>query len=265
MNRQNFDPENVNNYPLTIDRLAEAQRDWLLPQKMVAGLLPKGGCIVAGCESAGAPGYAVAGVPDGNGGTAYELFEVRGGSSSSVYLVVTERTLTAENSSGATVAVRVERYLAWAVNRPESGTYAAYADLPRLWLRKAPQDDDVWKSCTGGLWWHTPLGGTSLRVQRVGGKVHLWGKVKYGLRLNGAVVFVGNANELATTNNLIRTTASTVPELPEGYYNPNGDTLIPIKYNGAPSIAVIDGEGQMLITQESELGDTLEINTWIEV
>ena len=134
-------------------------------------------------------------------------------------------------------------------------------------MNVAPQDDTGYKLCTGGLWWHTPTGGTSLRVQRTGGRVHLWGSVKYGLLLNtvgASTIYTGHANEVATENGMVRTTVSTVPVLPEGY-RPTGQLLVPMLYNGVASYAVIDSDGQLLIGQDPELGDTMQIDTWIDV
>lgn len=264
MNRQNFDIQSVQNYPLTIDRMAELQGDVQVPLKMVSGAMPLGDCILAGCEHAGDPGYAIVGSDDGNGGTAYEVYEVKSGSTAGVYLAVTETAVTAQNSAGATVTVRVERYLTWEVNEPQSGVYVAYAGLKRVWLKKAGQDDDGWTACAGGSWWHQGVSGTSLRVQRSGGRTHLWGNVKLGLMVAGVTQYVGNVGELVTQHGIIRNETSTTPSLPEGY-RPDGDLLIPILYNGAPSFAVINSSGDLLLSQDCDLGDTLVIDTWIDL
>ena len=259
MNRQNFDTSSVGNYPLTIDRMAEAQGDWLAPMGMLAKVLPAGNCIIAGCESKGAAGW----VRMMNENSQPEVFEVRSGSSSASYLKLTQQDVTAENSDGDTVIVRRERYLTWAANG--SGTYCVWADLPRIRVRLAKQDDSTVSYLNGGLWWHVPTTGSALCVQRTGGRVHLQGSVKYGLQLAPAVVtYTGRWEELATEHSVTKTLRDDVPVLPQGY-RPDGDILIPVRYNGAASFAVIDSDGQLMLPQEHELGDTLEIDTWIEI
>ena len=266
MNRQNFDRNSVSNYPLTIDRMAEAQSYWQLPTQLLASMHPAVACILAGCESQGAAGW----VRMRNENDQWEVFEVEAGSNLANYLHLVVTTVSVENSDGETVVVREERKLQWVYVGEEQSPAAnsvAYADLPRARMSVATQDDTVFTLCTGGLWWHTPTNGTSLRVQRTGGRVHLWGSVKYGLLLDAAgatTIYTGHANEVATENGVIRTTVSTVPVLPEGY-RPTGQLLVPMLYNGVASYAVIDSEGQLLISQDPELGDTMTIDTWIDV
>lgn len=266
MNRQNFDQNSVSNYPLTIDRMAEAQSDWQLPVQVLAAMQPEVACILAGCESQGAAGW----VRMRNENDQWEVFEVEAGSNLANYLHLVATTVSVENSDGVTVAVREVRKLQWLYVGEEQSPAAnsvAYADLPRARMNVAPQDDTGYSLCTGGLWWHTPTGGTSLRVQRTGGRVHLWGSVKYGLLLNTAgasTIYTGHANEVATENGLVRTTVSTVLVLPEGY-RPTGQLLVPMLYNGVASYAVIDSDGQLLIGQDPELGDTMQVDTWIDV
>ena len=267
MNRQNFDQNSVSNYPLTIDRMAEAQNDWQLPVQLLAVMQPAEACILAGCESAGAAGW----VRMRNENDQWEVFEVEAGSNLANYLHLVTTTVSAENSDGETVTVREVRKLEWVYVGEEQSPAAnsvAYADLPRVRMTVRPQDDAGYKLCTGGLWWHTPTGGTSLRVQRTGGRVHLWGSVKYGLLLNtvgATTIYTGNANTVATENGITRTTASTVPVLPAGYYPASGNVLVPMLYNSTPSFAIIDSSGQLLISQDPELGDTMAIDTWIDV
>lgn len=258
MDRQNFDTQSVNNYPLTIDRMAEAQNDWQSPMKVLAGLLPSGNCILAGCESKGAAGW----VRMLNENSQPEIFEVRNGSSSAQFLKLMTNNITAENSDGTTVTVRVERYLSWVANG--SGTYVAYSDLPRLWAKVSPKNDSEWTACEGGTWWHVPTNGTSMRVKREGGRVHLWGNVKYGLLISGAVHYTGSWQDLTLENNITKTLRTGTFTLPTGY-RPSGDMIIPIRYNGAVGYAILDSDGQILLTQDGELGDTLEINTWLDV
>ena len=267
MNRQNFDQNSVSNYPLTIDRMAEAQNDWQVPVQLLAVMQPAEACILAGCESAGAAGW----VRMRNENDQWEVFEVEAGSNLANYLHLVTTTVSAENSDGETVTVREVRKLEWVYVGEEQSPAAnsvAYADLPRVRMTVRPQDDAGYKLCTGGLWWHTPTGGTSLRVQRTGGRVHLWGSVKYGLLLNtvgATTIYTGNANTVATENGITRTTASTVPVLPAGYYPASGNVLVPMLYNSTPSFAIIDSSGQLLISQDPELGDTMEIDTWVDV
>lgn len=267
MNRQNFDKNSVSNYPLTIDRMAEAQDDWQLPVQLLALMQPAEACILAGCESAGAAGW----VRMRNENDQWEVFEVEAGSNLANYLHLVATTVSVENSDGETVAVREVRKLQWVYVGEEQSPAAnsvAYADLPRARMSVAPQDDAGYKLCTGGLWWHTPTGGTSLRVQRTGGRVHLWGSVKYGLLLNtvgATTIYTGNANTVATEKGITRTTASTVPVLPAGYYPASGNVLVPMLYNSTPSFAIIDSSGQLLISQDPELGDTMAIDTWVDV
>lgn len=267
MNRQNFDQNSVSNYPLTIDRMAEAQGDWQLPVQLLALMQPAEACILAGCESAGAAGW----VRMRNENDQWEVFEVEAGSNLANYLHLVATTVTAENSDGTTVTVREVRKLQWVYVGEEQSPAAnsvAYADLPRARMTVKPQDYAGYKLCTGGLWWHTPTGGTSLRVQRTGGRVHLWGSVKYGLLLNtvgATTIYTGNANTVATENGITRTTASTVPVLPAGYYPASGNVLVPMLYNSTPSFAIIDSSGQLLISQDPELGDTMAIDTWVDV
>lgn len=267
MNRQNFDTESVSNYPLTIDRMAEAQGDWQTALQMLALMQPAEACILAGCESQGAAGWVRMRNEDGQ----WEVFEVEAGSSLANHLHLVATSVTAENSDGETVTVREERKLEWVyVGEGQSpmANSVAYAELPRARMTVKPQDDAEYKLCTGGLWWHTPTGGTSLRVERRGGRVHLWGNVKYGMRLNIAgttTIYSGGVNEVATENEVIRTRANAMPVLPAGYYPTSGNVLVPMMYNGTPSFAIIDSEGQLLTSQEPELGDTMAIDTWIEV
>lgn len=266
MNRQNFDTESVGNYPLTIDRMAEAQSDWQVPMRILAAMLPEGNCILAGCENAGEAGWVrlmnEQGLP--------EVLEVAAGDSLSNYLQLeVPPAVTAENSDGETVVVRQERRARWVTVSEEQSPAAncvEYATLPRMRTRLTPQDDAGYTVCTGGLWWHTPANGTSLRVQRRGGKVRLWGSVKYGLLLAGMdrTIYTGDTNEIILERGAVRTTASTVPVLPEGY-RPTGSIVVPVLYNGVANYAVIDSDGQLLVNVEPELGDTLEIDTWIDV
>ena len=260
MHRQNFDTTSGNSYPLTTDRMAELQDDLQVPLKVLAAMLPEGGtaavdCILTGCAVAGAAGYALVTL-----GGVREVIEVRSGTGS--YLSLTTVNQTATNAQNNTVTVRVKRYLDWTSN----SNGINWANLPRMRVRLAKQDDSAATYCTGGLWWHVPTNGSRLRVQRTGGRVHLQGSVKYGLQLAGAqqVIYTGSWTSIAETNALTKRPVDDIPVLPTGY-RPDGDIIVPIRYNGNPSFAVIDSDGQLLLSQEHELGDTLEIDTWLEI
>lgn len=247
---------------MSIDRMAEAQDDWQAALKVLAKVQPSGNCILAGCESNGAAGW----VRMRNENGQPEVFEVKAGDGAAEYLKLVEDVVTAENSDGETVTVRVERHLEWVVNAPATGKYCTWAGLPRMLAKMAKQDDAVASYCSGGLWWHVPTNGTRLNVQRIGGRTHLQGSVKYGLLLTavGVVTYTGRWASLAADNNITKTQRDDIPVLPTGYH-PDGDIMIPIKYNGTPGFAVVDSDGRILISQEPELGDTLEINTWLDV
>ena len=156
MNRQNFDTTSVTNYPLTIDRMSEMQGDLQTPMEILAGMLPEGNCILAGCASKGAAGW----VRMLNEINQYEVFEVRSGDASYSYLKLMQTSATAENSNGNTVTVRTERYLVWSLNA--TGTYCTWADLPRMRVRLAAQDDSGWTEASGGIRW---FAGTGYRFQ----------------------------------------------------------------------------------------------------
>ena len=264
MNRQNFDANSVSNYPLSIDRMAEMQGDVQVPLKMLAGVRPLGNCILAGCETPGMPGYAIVGSSDGNNGTVYEVYEVKSGSSLGTHLVVAETQVSAENSAGATVVVRVERCLNWSVGVPVSGTYVAYAGLPRLWVKKAAQDDAVHVEVPEGTGWVAASAGHRLRAQYAGGRLHLYGNMVYQPSVGGGGVGGGGVGGggVVVGGTL---TSGTIFRLPQGY-RPAGDVPVPIRYNGTPMCAVLASSGQLLTGQDStQVGDTLKIDTYIEL
>ena len=257
MHKQNFDTESDINYPLTIDRMAEAQGDWLAAQKILAAMLPEGNCIVCGCESAGSAGWVRMANEDGQP----ELFEVRSGSTDAAYLVLATANPTADNSDGASVVVRRERWLKWSANAGTTG--CAFADLPRLRLRTTPQDDAEWVEASDGSNWR-PNGDTGhrLRVQRVDGRVHLWGKMKYGLLVNGAWTFAYKTYN--TDINNLRFASGDSLRLPEGY-RPQGDMPVAIRYNDVATTAVLSSLGYLLLGRDVETEDTLTIDTWIDL
>lgn len=264
MNRQNFDTNSVSNYPLTIDRMAELQEDIQAPLIILANMLRTDeaasrttGCILSGCEHSGDPGYVMLYLSDGNGGYYKEVFEVEAGSNVATYLVLDERTTTVENSVEVDVDVRFERVLVWAANEPVSGDYVSYANLPRLWVKQAAQDDAGWTLCNNGSWWYAQLNGVTARVKHQGGRVHLWCDVKFGLQISQPGS--GSANNHERPGVMDAWTYT----LPSGY-RPSADVLVPVLFNGTASFAVLNSGGQLLLSQEPELGDTLVIDTFIE-
>ena len=270
MNRQNFDTNSVSNYPLTIDRMAELQEDIQAPLIILANMLQTDeaasrttGCILSGCEHPGCPGYVMLYLSDGNGGYYKEVFEVEAGSNVATYLVLDERTTTVENSVEVDVDVRFERVLVWAVNTPASGDYVSYANLSRLWVKKAAQDDAVWTLCNGGSWWHAQLNGVTARVKHQGGRVHLRCSVKFGLLVEQIIHYQGNLEEMVQQFEMERSTGTYTYTLPSGY-RPSADVLVPVIFNGTASYAVLDSAGQLMLSQEPGLGDTLVIDTFIE-
>lgn len=271
MNRQNFDTNSVSNYPLTIDRMAELQEDIQAPLIILANMLQADeaasrttGCILSGCEQAGDPGYVMLHLSDGNGGYYKEIFKVEAGSNVGTYLVLDERTTTVENSAEEDVDVRFERVLVWAVNAPASSYYVPYANLQRLWVKQAAQDDAGWTLCGGGSWWYPQLNGVRLRVKHNGGRVWLQGSVKFGLQIEQIIYYTGDAGVIAAEHGMDRRTLDYTYILPDSY-RPAADVLVPVIYNGQCSYAVINSSGQLLLNLTPDLGDTLEINTMIDV
>lgn len=278
MNRQNFDEENVSNYPLTIARLAELQEDVQVPLKVLAGMQPYDSCIVSGCRESGDSGYVLV-----DTGAGYEVLEVKSGESGSTHLKPTTSNVEAENSDGEKVVVRYLRWLEWST----AGDYE-YAALPRLWAKKAAQDGD-WVGCSNGTNWNAGTTGVSLRVQYEGGRVHLYGELTWQpiVVVSKALIDLGYVKDVTVGSTLRATARTSATEnyaisaevakmsvlqrlrnqltLPSGYYTSGAMTLIPILYNGSPSSAVIDGEGNLLLSQSAEVGDVLKINCWLDV
>ena len=258
MNRQNFDQNSVSNYPLTIDRMSEAQSDWQEPMKILEKMLPSGNCIIAGCESKGAAGWVRMVNEEGQP----EVFEVRPGSDGASYLTLTEQTITTENSDGETVTVRVERYLVWSYNATANSV--AYADLPRMRVRTTPQDDAGWTEVPEGNQWASLTTGQRLRVQRVGGRVHLWGDMTYALLINAVWIRDGHKLDYVNNGTFLMFESSDTFRLPLGYRR-DGDVAVPIRYNGKATTAVLTSNGQLLLGRDTEMGDTLKIDTYIEI
>ena len=285
MNRQNFDTTSESPYPLTVDRMAEMQDDWQAALRLLAMLSPLGECIVAGCETAGSAGFVCLAVDGG-----HELFEVKAGVAGT-YLNLHEDEVKAKDPADESrdLVVRTESYLEWGYTKADD--CRTWADLPRLWVRKGAQDDAGWVGCTNGTNWTAGTSGVSVRVQHVGGRVHLWGSVTYApyIRVSDALYGTDYIKALGNdlkVGDLVRATTSKTDfgatvaaqvasarisafttnqlTLPSGY-RPQGDLLIPVRYNGTPAMAVIDAGGQLLLSSEAEIGDTLEIDTYFEI
>ena len=255
MHRQNFDTGSERSYPLTIDRLAEMQGDLQVPLKILAGMLPEGDCILSGCESVGDAGYVLTDL----GGT-YEVLEVREGSGT--YLELKSESITATNAEGETVTVRVERWLDWTDTK---GSNLAYSGLPRLWLRKASQNDAEWQAVGEGTQWQAFATGARPRVQRTNGRIHLWGEVTYAVKLNNVWTATNLVKQdLLADGTLVLFESSDTFRLPTGY-RPAGDVLVPIRYNGVPGTALLTSAGQLLLGRDTEVGDVLKIDTWFEI
>ena len=97
-----------------------------------------------------------------------------------------------------------------------------------------------------------------------GNALRLEGRLKYGLRIGTTVYYSGDNLPQAYAYTPGATSTDNILVLPVGY-RPTGAILIPILYNGAPHFAVVDTEGQLLINIEPALGDTLVVETWIDV
>lgn len=147
MNRQNFNPETVGNYPLTIERMAEMQGDQQMPLEVIAGMCGGRDCIISGCETAGAAGYVLH-----NG----EVFEVKAfsgmGAMQPGWLIVRSSEVPATNSDGEEVVVRVERWMEWSQLIPFVGAEAILpSKLPRLWTSLVKETP--WEACVNNEIW----------------------------------------------------------------------------------------------------------------
>lgn len=292
MNHENFDTESAELFPLSKTRMAELQSDIQVPLKVLATMLPKEDCIVAGCEAAGAAGYAVVGLSDGNGGTVYEVIEVRAGVAGT-YLNLNEESITALNGDGEDVVVRRERWLSWGYNAVNTLAPAlTYASMKRLWVKKARQDDNGWTACANGTNWNAGTGGSVLRVAYSGGRVHLSGNLIYQpyLRVTQGLIDLGYFSgwgDTPTVGSLVRATTQQTTNtatgvlsalkqtlevsfvgntmrLPSGY-RPTGDVLVPVVYNGTPACGIVGSDGVLTLDKDPEIGDTLKIDTYFEL
>ena len=148
MNRQNFNPEEVGNYPLTIERMAEMQEDQQLALRVLAEMCGGQNCILAGCESPGSAGYVLV-----NG----EVLEVKAAEIALVslhFLTLRSRTTTATNSEGETVTVREERWMEWTQGMLLGGGVSiGWAGLPRL--LPTMSNGGMWRRKTNGAWENT--------------------------------------------------------------------------------------------------------------
>ena len=266
MNRQNFDKNSVSNYPLTIDRMEEFQNDTQVVANILAWAQPLGNCILSGCEEAGDAGYVIMGVPDGNDGVVYEVFEVKKSPYLLCrYLTITESLIRAQNSDSEYVDVRTERFLEWNINKPVGEPYLDYNYLKRLRLEKRAQDDPAWVGCVCGDLWFAPTNGHLLRVQRVNGKVHVSCHMQYGLETNGSTYTVnGSLGSAVVLDGVTITADMTEIEIP-AKYRPDGDLLVPVRLNGNVACAVLDSTGRLLFPVNITLGDILQIDTWLDI
>lgn len=268
MNRMNFDVALETSYPLSIDRLAEWQGDTQLYGEMMSGLLPLGNCIVSGCGSAGAGGVVLTGVDDGAGGTKYELMAVKANANGGNYLVVVEEEKRTLNSDGVSVVTRVERRMEWAVNAPDDGTSVYWPGLLVARMKKVPRDRTEWTGCYGGGDWYAPSSGGYLlpQVRTEGGRIHLYGKVKYAPKLEeirlteskayDSALGAGRIDPLGTGSRYV---------LPLGW-RPKGQVMIPVRYNGAVSWAEVDGESGVITLAVSDwaVGDEMSVDTYMD-
>lgn len=260
MNKMNFDPEAESSYPLTTDRMAELQEDIQAPMRWLEQYAGGGDCILSGCESSGAAGFVLVGIDDGAGGTRYEVLEVKPSDGMYLfYLVLHEEEITAENSEGDEVTVRVERYMEWSGDIPLSGVYKTWSGLPRLQAKKVEPDDSQYIQCEGGANWTTSATGIKPRVQRIGGKIHIWGRVSY-IPMRGGIRVDENGFHLGDYE---ASQGSETISVPSGY-RPAGDVAVPIRINGSPTIGILTSDGELLLPGEREFGDRLVIDTWYE-
>ena len=289
MNRMIFD-DSATQFPLSKTRMAEMQSDLQVPLKIMAMAMPIGDCILTGCGTAGEAGYVRVALPDGNGGNVYEVIEVKAGLSGGTYLNLQENTVYATTNSGERVAVRTERCLIWSME--SSGLALKYADLPRLWVKAGHQDEEGYTGCANGTNWFVGTGGSAMAVRFEGGRVHLQGLLTYTpyIRVSEALMKTDYFKDYAvevSEGALVRSTTATArysdalvasevrkaQELTFAYnritlpvrYRPSGDVLIPIRYNGSPSTAIIDSDGCLLLAQDPEVGDILKVDTYFEI
>lgn len=294
MNHENFNPESAVKFPLSKTRMAELQSDIQAPLQLLATMLPLEDCIVAGCDSAGDPGYAILGLSDGNDGTVYEVLEVRASSGgTNTYLNLQTSPVYAQNGNGENVLVRTERYLEWGTNQDNTNAPArTYADMKRLWVKKARQDDSNWRNCTNGTNWTAGVSGNLLRVSYAGGRVHLAGQLTYlpYLRVTQRLIDTGyfaSAAQVPAVGTLVKATGTksiynqagvlsevkqsfelsfvgNTMKLPSGY-RPAGDVLVPVLYNDSPACAIVDSDGVLTLDRDPEIGDTIKIDTYFEI
>lgn len=224
-----------------------------------------------------------------------EVLEVRASSGgTNTYLTLKTNTITVPNGDGVDVLVRTERYLEWNTNPPDPLTipHRTYADMKRLWVKKARQDDSNWRNCTNGTNWNAGISGNVLRVSYAGGRVHLAGQLTYQpyLRVTQKLIDTGyfaGAAQVPAVGTLVQATAAksiynqvgvlsevkqsfelsfvgNTMKLPSGY-RPAGDVLVPVLYNGTPACAIVDSDGVLTLDRDPEIGDTLKIDTYFEI
>lgn len=287
MHEENFN-ESAGVFPLTKTRMAELQRDIQAPLKLIAGMLPAEDCIVSGCEEAGAAGYAVVGLTDEGGETRYEVMEVRSGVAGS-YLNLVETPVTVTDDEGEAVLVRTERYLDWSYNASNSAPSWEYAGMKRLWAKRGAQDDAGWTACANGTSWNPGTDGSLLQVNMSGGRVHLTGRLTYqpfvivtqelinlGYFANGTML--GSLQRTKAQKSVYQT-AGVLSEVQQHLevsfqsnsmtlpvrYRPTGDVLVAVRYNGAAAYGIVGSNGVLTLDRTPEIGDTIVIDTYIEL
>ena len=157
MNRQNYNPEEIANYPLTIERMAEMQRDQQVALEIVARAAGRD-CIVSGLESAGRSGYVVI------GGEVLEV-KAQSGLFFAAGLRLRSQTISAENSDGEEVEVREERWLEWVSQVGGEGVIDP-GSLPRVEVTLV--EESQWEDSENEeIWDSTPYEGRQLpRVRK---------------------------------------------------------------------------------------------------
>ncbi|MBR5093341.1 MAG: hypothetical protein IKX32_07715, partial [Bacteroidales bacterium] len=167
-----------------------------------------------------------------------------------------------------------------------------YADMKRLWVKKARQDDSNWRNCTNGTNWTAGVSGNLLRVSYAGGRVHLAGQLTYlpYLRVTQRLIDTGyfaGAAQVPAVGTLVKATGTksiynqvgvlsevkqsfelsfvgNTMKLPSGY-RPAGDVLVPVLYNDSPACAIVDSDGVLTLDRDPEIGDTIKIDTYFEI
>lgn len=146
MNRQNFNPEEIGNYPLTIERMKELQEDLQAPLRILAEMAGGQNCILAGCETAGAAGYVLV------NGEVLEVKEYAITGNEPIAFRIRSSVTSATNSDGEEVTVREERWAEWTPQLQLGGVgYVIYGGLPRL--HTSMVKETPWEACVNNEIW----------------------------------------------------------------------------------------------------------------